>query len=94
MNKLEFRTVIQSSLSPTIEATEEADSFPSSNRKLRRLISSATQAYMEIAPLLKIILLPKVLNSTTRLIAYSKVGKLKKNNGKEQLCTSFRQKAK
>lgn len=44
MNKPEFRTVIQSSLSPTIEATEEADSFPSSNRKLRRLISSATQS--------------------------------------------------
>lgn len=43
MNKPEFRTVIQSSLSPTIERMEETDSFPSSNRKLRRLISNATQ---------------------------------------------------
>lgn len=51
MNKPEFRTVIHSSLSPTIETNGEADSFPSSNGKLRRLISSATQnVYGDSAP--------------------------------------------
>ena len=77
MNKPEFRTVIQSSLSPTIEATEEADSFPSSNRKLRRLISSATQSVYGDSATSQNSLASQSVDSTTRLIAYSKVGKLK-----------------
>ena len=44
LNKPEFRTSLTSTLSPMNEVVdEEGDSFPSSNKKLRRLISNATK---------------------------------------------------
>jgi hypothetical protein len=43
LNKPEFRTNINSTLSPTSEIDTEGDSFPASNKKLRRLISNATK---------------------------------------------------